>query len=140
MKVETYPNGNASLVHMYQDEIDRLNLCDKELRELAEEFFKVITVNYGNFAKVFPPIMFFLQIAFSEDENGYAHYVMGIVHNAATYLPDLLDHMAENYPNLTVKNGVMGRNSDIESTQMATYRDQVLPNSSKYFILSLLFQ
>lgn len=51
---------------------------------------------------------------------------MGIVHNAASYIPDLVDHMAENYPNLTVKNGVMGRNSDIESTQMASYRDQVL--------------
>jgi len=104
IKVETYPNGNASVVHMYQDEIDRLNLCEKESRELAEEFFKIV---------------------FSEDENGYAHYVMGIVHNAATYIPDLLDHMAENYPNLTVKNGVMGRSSDIESTQMASYRDQV---------------
>ena len=40
-------------------------------------------------------------------------------------MPDLLDHMAENYPNLTVKNGVMGRNSDIESTTMANYKDQV---------------
>lgn len=83
---------------------------------------------------------FFLQITFSEDENGYAHYVMGIVHNAATYLPDLLDHMAENYPNLTVKNGVMGRNSDIESTQMASYRDQVIPDFFNiYFRKHLVF-
>jgi lysine-specific demethylase 9 len=50
---------------------------------------------------------------------------MGIVHNSAKYMPDLLDHMAESYPNLTVKNGVMGRNSDIETTTMANYRDQV---------------
>ena len=50
---------------------------------------------------------------------------MSIVHNAACYMPDLLDMMAENYPNLTVKNGVMGRNSDIESTQMANYKEQV---------------
>lgn len=64
-------------------------------------------------------------MSFSEDENGNAHYVMSIVHNAACYMPDLLDMMAENYPNLTVKNGVMGRNSDIESTQMANYKEQV---------------
>ncbi len=51
---------------------------------------------------------------------------MAIVHDAAKYLPDLLDHMADNYPNLTVKNGVMGRNSDIESTQMANYKDMVI--------------
>lgn len=50
---------------------------------------------------------------------------MSIVHNAATYMPDLLDHMAENYPNLTVKNGVLGRNSDIESTNMASFKEQV---------------
>jgi hypothetical protein len=56
---------------------------------------------------------------------------MSIVHNAATYMPDLLDHMAENYPNLTVKNGVLGRNSDIESTNMASFKEQVssyMPN------------
>lgn len=50
---------------------------------------------------------------------------MSIVHNAASYMPDLLDHMAENYPNLTVKNGVLGRNSDIESSHMASFKDQV---------------
>ena len=58
MKVETYPNGNASLVHMYQDEIDRLNLCEKELRELADEFFKVFVVNQRKLLKYFPSIIF----------------------------------------------------------------------------------
>lgn len=29
-----------------------------------------------------------LQVVFGEDENGNAHHVMGIVHNAAAYLPD----------------------------------------------------
>ena len=67
----------------------------------------------------------FCQVVFGEDERGYAHHVMGIVHDAAAYLPDLLDHMSENYPSLTVKNGVLGRNSDIETTTMAQYRDQV---------------
>lgn len=67
-----------------------------------------------------------LQLSFSEDENGHAYYVMSIVHNAASYIPDLLDHMAEHYPNLTVKNGVLGRNSDIESTNMANFKDQVI--------------
>lgn len=51
---------------------------------------------------------------------------MGIVHDAARYLPDLLDYMAEHYPSLTVKNGVLGRSSDIETTTMTQYKDQVL--------------
>jgi hypothetical protein len=65
-------------------------------------------------------------VVFGEDEKGFAHHVMGIVHDAASYLPDLLEHMAENYPSLTVKNGVLGRNSDIETTTMKQYRDQVI--------------
>ncbi|KAM0736802.1 Lysine-specific demethylase RSBN1L [Formica fusca] len=100
--IETYPNGGATVVHMYQDEIE--SLSREQMEELAQEYFKVV---------------------FGEDENGNAYHVMGIVHNAAAYLPDLLDYMANNYPTLTVKNGVLGRNSDIETTTMAQYKDQV---------------
>ncbi|XP_076277049.1 uncharacterized protein LOC143207459 [Lasioglossum baleicum] len=105
--IETYPNGGATVVHMYQDEIDALS--HEQIEELAQEYFKVV---------------------FGEDENGNAHHVMGIVHNAAAYLPDLLDYMADNYPTLTVKNGVLGRNSDIETTTMAQYKDQVCKSYS----------
>ncbi|KAK2586057.1 hypothetical protein KPH14_008350 [Odynerus spinipes] len=99
--IETYPNGGATVVHMYQDEIDTLS--SEQVEELAQEYFKVV---------------------FGEDENGNAHHVMGIVHNAAAYLPDLLDYMANNYPTLTVKNGVLGRSSDIETTTMVQYKEQ----------------
>uniref|UniRef100_A0A1B6IGQ5 Round spermatid basic protein 1-like protein n=1 Tax=Homalodisca liturata TaxID=320908 RepID=A0A1B6IGQ5_9HEMI len=102
IRVETYPNGGASVVHLYQDEIQ--NLSSTEMDELVTEYFKIV---------------------FGEDHNGNAHHVMGIVHDAARYLPDLLDYMAEHYPNLTVKNGVLGRGSDIETTTMAQYKDQV---------------
>lgn len=102
MHFDTYPNGGATCIRMYQEELDSLN--PNEIQELAQEFFKIV---------------------FSEDENGFAHYVMGIVHNAASYLPDLLDYMADTYPNLTVKNGILGRSSDIETTTMLSYKDQV---------------
>ncbi|XP_008552090.1 uncharacterized protein LOC103574423 [Microplitis demolitor] len=100
--IEPYPNGGATVVHMYQDEID--GLPKEQMDELTQEFFKVV---------------------FGEDDNGNAYHVMGIVHNSAAYLPDLLDHMAYNYPTLTVKNGVLGRNSDIETTTMLQYKEQV---------------
>ncbi|XP_039297662.1 lysine-specific demethylase RSBN1L [Nilaparvata lugens] len=102
ISIETYPNGGASVVHMYQDEIQ--SLSTQEMDELASEYFKVV---------------------FAEDERGFAHHVMGIVHDSAKYLPDLLDYMAEHYPTLTVKNGILGRNSDIETTIMANYKEQV---------------
>lgn len=101
--IEIHPNGGASVVHMYQDELDALN--QEQMNELVNEFFELV---------------------FSEDENGYAYHVMGIVHDAARYLPDLLEHMADNYSNLTVKAGVLGRNNDIETCSMLQYYDQVL--------------
>ncbi|XP_017116895.1 uncharacterized protein LOC108138877 isoform X1 [Drosophila elegans] len=104
-QVEQYPNGGASIVHLYQHEIDALS--PDEMEELVDEFFEV---------------------CFAEDEQGYAHHVMGIVHDAARYLPDLLEHMAENYSTLTVKAGVLGRNSDIETCTMSQYNEQVVRN------------
>lgn len=39
INIETYPNGGATVVHMYQDEID--TLTKEQVEELAQEFFKV---------------------------------------------------------------------------------------------------
>ena len=100
--IEVHPNGGASIVHMYQDELNTLS--QTEMAELVEEFFELV---------------------FSEDENGFAFHVMGVVHDGANFLPDLLEHMAENYSNLTVKSGVLGRNNDIETCTMMQYYEQV---------------
>lgn len=100
--METHCNGGASVVHLYQDEIDSLN--PEEMDEMVNEFFS---------------------LTFAEDENGYAQHVMGIVHDAAAYLPDMLEHLAENYSTLTVKAGVLGRNSDIETCTVSQYNEQV---------------
>ncbi|XP_071522461.1 uncharacterized protein [Panulirus ornatus] len=105
MHVETYPNGDATVVHMYQEEIDTLS--KEEQDELAAEF---------------------LEVVFDEDDDGFANHVCGIVHNSARYMPDLLDYMAEKHPNLFVKAGVIGhigRNSDLETYTMEKYRNEV---------------
>lgn len=100
--VETHTNGGAQVLHMYHEEIKHLSR--ESQRELAAEFFTV---------------------AFGEDDRDRAYYVMAIVHGAATYLPDLLAYMADNYPHLTVKNGLLNRTSDLETTVMATYNAHV---------------
>lgn len=87
---------------MYQEEIKHLNKY--EMKELVSEFFK---------------------LAFSEDSNGHATFVMAIVHGAASYLPDLLEYMAEKYPNLTVKSGLLSRSSDLETTTLSAYNENV---------------
>ncbi|GAB6029278.1 hypothetical protein CHUAL_005045 [Chamberlinius hualienensis] len=99
--LETYPNGGASVVHVYQDQID--HLVGKEADELAEEFFTVV---------------------FGEEPDGVARHVMGVVHDAARFLPDLLEYFGEAHSNLTVKVGVMGR-SDIETVTMQSFKEQV---------------
>lgn len=111
MHVETHSNGGASVVHMYQKEIEHLS--KDQIKELAYEFFKV---------------------TFSEDENNHAYHVMGIVHGAANYLPDLLEYMAMHHGTLTVKNGVLGRNSDIETSSFLQYHEQV----SHFFCLMFI--
>ncbi|CAL1292523.1 unnamed protein product [Larinioides sclopetarius] len=102
IRLEVYPNGGAALLHLYWDEI--CHLSPKELKCLAEEFLKE---------------------TFLEEPYGVARYVMGIVHNAAEYVPDLLEHFADKYPNLVVKMGQLCRQSDIETTTMAKYCEQV---------------
>lgn len=112
-RVETHSNGGASVIHLYQDEIDKLTA--EEMDEMVEEFFS---------------------LCFAEDENGYALHVMGIVHDAAAYLPDMLEHMADNYSTLTVKAGVLGKNSDIETCTVSQYNEQVsFPNYLYFFFV-----
>lgn len=88
---------------MYDDEIK--HLTETELKELAIEFFK---------------------LAFKEDSNGHANFVIAVVHGSATYLPDILEYMATKYPNLTVKNGLLSKSSDIETTTLSTYNENVV--------------
>uniref|UniRef100_A0A6A7FYW2 Round spermatid basic protein 1 n=1 Tax=Hirondellea gigas TaxID=1518452 RepID=A0A6A7FYW2_9CRUS len=105
MHIETYPNGDATICHMYEDEMS--NLTDEEKQEAALEFFEVV---------------------FSEDSTGYAHHVCGIVHDSAHYMPDLLDYLAEHHANMIVKAGVIGhigRNSDLETFTMQKYKEEV---------------
>ncbi|XP_017774214.1 PREDICTED: round spermatid basic protein 1-like [Nicrophorus vespilloides] len=100
--VEKHTNGGALVLHMYQEEIKHLD--ESTTRELATEFFK---------------------IAFAEDSNKRAIYVMAIVHGSGSKLPDLLDYMADKYPSLTVKNGLLNRTSDLETTTLSVYNDNV---------------
>lgn len=109
-RVEHYPNGMAKVLHLYWDEI--IHLTVEEKNEMALEFLKE---------------------SFREEATNVAKYVISIVHNAASYMPDLLEYFADAEPHLTVKAGVLGHSgSDIETTTMQTYRDNV---SLKHLII-----
>ena len=99
--VEIHPNGGAPVVHAYQDEISVLSSEDR--KEFVEEFLKFV---------------------FSENERGRANHVMGIVHGAATRLPDLVEYLAIKHPNLQIKKGTLGK-SDIETMYISEFRNSM---------------
>ena len=78
--IDTHAGGGASVVHIYQDELSCLD--QPQLDELATMFFEEV---------------------FREDKRGNAHHVMGIVHRAAAYLPELVSYLGETQPDLDVK-------------------------------------
>ncbi|KAG1679721.1 Round spermatid basic protein 1-like protein [Nymphon striatum] len=100
--IERDANGGALIARLYYEEI--AGLSEREKHEIAKEFLKV---------------------TFHEDRPGEASHVIGIVHGAASFMPDFLEHFAETYPTLVVKNGVLGRQSDINTTTMLNYQEQV---------------
>ncbi|KAI6052820.1 lysine-specific demethylase RSBN1L [Marmota monax] len=99
--IEHQPNGGASVIHAYSNELSHLS--PMEMERFAEEFVGLV---------------------FSENENSAAFYVMGIVHGAATYLPDFLDYFSFNFPNSPVKMEILGK-KDIETTTMSNFHAQV---------------
>ncbi|KAJ8707489.1 hypothetical protein PYW08_010741 [Mythimna loreyi] len=102
MRVETHPNGGASVVYLHQRDVDMLSAPQQEV--LAKEFLKLV---------------------FSEDSDGWAHFVCGVVRGAAAQFPCLLQYLSDTHPNLTVKAGVLARASDIETTTVNRYYQQV---------------
>ncbi|XP_028044091.1 round spermatid basic protein 1-like protein [Bombyx mandarina] len=102
MRVETHPNGGASVVYLHQRDVDMLG--EQQQQSLAKEFLKLV---------------------FSEDSEGWARFVCGVVRGAAAPFPCLLQHLAHKHPTLPVKAGVLARASDIETTTLARYYQQV---------------
>ncbi|XP_050964079.1 lysine-specific demethylase RSBN1L [Labeo rohita] len=99
--VEHQPNGGALVVHAYSKELSVLSPV--EMQRFAQEF---------------------VTLAFCEDQDGAANYVMGVIHGAASYLPDFLEYFSSKFPNSPVKMEILGK-KDIETTTMANFHAQV---------------
>uniref|UniRef100_A0A671LDI5 Round spermatid basic protein 1 like n=1 Tax=Sinocyclocheilus anshuiensis TaxID=1608454 RepID=A0A671LDI5_9TELE len=99
--VEHQPNGGALVAHAYSKELSVLSPV--EMQRFAQEF---------------------VTLAFCEDQDGAANYVMGVIHGAASYLPDFLEYFSTKFPNSPVKMEILGK-KDIETTTMANFHTQV---------------
>ncbi|XP_058501025.1 lysine-specific demethylase RSBN1L-like [Solea solea] len=99
--IEQQANGGASVAHAYMEQLSALSPA--EVQRFAQEF---------------------VTLSFSEDEGQAASFVMGIIHGAASYLPDFLDYFSYKFPNAPVKMEVLGK-KDIETTTMVNFYSQV---------------
>ena len=96
MYVEVSSNGGASVLHAYTFQPTR---CDHTVRQFMQDFFNEL---------------FF----------GHSQYVMGIIHNAASYLPDPIDYLAQEYPQMTVRYQLFGR-KDVDSITTRQFQEKV---------------
>lgn len=99
--VETCPNGEASVLHAYKIEL-------KELTEEEQDLFATD----------------FCKLSFIETKPNTADFVMGIVHDALTDMPDFLEYFADNHSGITVKAEVLGQR-DIVTMDIADFRNKV---------------
>ncbi|XP_023121878.2 lysine-specific demethylase RSBN1L-like [Amphiprion ocellaris] len=99
--IENQPNGGALVAHAYTSQLSSLSVDQRQ--RFAQEF---------------------VTLAFSEDSSQASHYVMGIIHGEAKYLPDFLDYFSSKFPSAPVKMEILGK-KDIETTTMANFYSQV---------------
>lgn len=102
--IHTYvdPNGGAKVLHSYADELTHVK--PEYLQEFAKEF---------------------LTSVFEEKMEGQSNYCMGIVHNAALCLPELVKYFNESYPNMIVQVESLGKKSDVSTLKMSDYFDTI---------------
>ena len=99
--IKKHPNGGATVVHLDHNELGHLS--PDEMNCLSDQFFEEV---------------------FREDSEGCPCHVMGVVHNSASYLPELVTHFAEHHSDVIVKMGNL-RNAEIETTTFAEYCQRV---------------
>ena len=103
---EEHPNGGASLIRTYYNEFLRLS------HENAHFF-----VNY------------FFNLVYGE-MNQRAKYSIGVLHDGARYLPDLVEYFSLTYPKMIVKTSNIINSKEVLTTTMGEYRNRLVQTYS----------
>ena len=102
ISIKPSPNGGASIVHVNYNDVKHLE--EEHLEKLVDEFFRIV---------------------FEEKEEGSANHVMGVVHDAARGIPELVRYFGEKYPKQTIKTDVLGKKTDIDTSCFMEYFNRV---------------
>lgn len=69
---------------------------------------------------------YFLSLCYYENEKTKrAEYTLGVVHNCATGIPDILEYFSENHPMMNVKSSILTNNKEIQTLKMSEYKNKV---------------
>ena len=104
--VEEHPNGGAFLIRSYYNEFLRLSSENAQL--FVKYFFNLV---YG-------------------EMNQRAKYSIGVLHDGARYLPDLVDYFSLTYPKMVVKTSNLLNSKEVLTTNMGEYRNRILQSYS----------
>ena len=103
---EEDPNGGASLIRTYYNEFARLSVENANL--FVKYFFTRV---YG-------------------ETNQRATYSIGVLHDGARYLPDLVDYFSLTYPKMIVKTTNIFNPKEVLTTTMGEYRNRIVQTYS----------
>lgn len=98
---ETHPNGGGTMVRAYA----------QDLKHLPSQ-------EYKKFAR------YFLNTTLMET-NQLPDHVIGVIHGAAAFLPDLCEYFGRKYPTMPVKVGSLTSKQDLETMTFSDYRHHV---------------
>lgn len=102
INIEVHPNGGASVVHLYWDQIQDLPADHLEL--LVDEYFNE---------------------TFREDSPGVATHVLSVVHGAVRYMPELLGYLRDEHSSVVVQVGSLTNTAKVTTTTLGEYCDEV---------------
>ena len=99
---EEHPNGGASLIRTYYNEF--LHLSNENAHLFVNYFFNRV---YG-------------------ETNQRAKYSIGVLHDGARYLPDLVDYFSLSCPKMIVKTSNIINSKEVLTTTMGEYRNRLV--------------
>ena len=76
-------------------------------------------------------IDYFFELVFGESDNQFADNVMGIVRHGARHLPNVLEYLVENHPNMGIKHQILGK-KDIANCSVKEYYEKIKLNHTTY--------
>ena len=103
---EEHPNGGASMIRTYYNEFVRLSTENANL--FVNYFFNLV---YG-------------------ETNQRANYSIGVLHDGARNLPDLVDYFSLTYPKMIVKTTNIFNPKEVLTTTMGEYRNRIVQTYS----------